>query len=44
MQDETASPPILAEAGVGLGLRGVLDVGVVEQVLSADNHYRIIIK
>ena len=25
--------PILAEAGVGLGLGGVLDVGVVEQVL-----------
>ena len=25
--------PVLAEAGVGLGLGGVLDVGVVEQVL-----------
>ena len=26
-------PPVLAEAGVGLGLGGVLDVGVVQEIL-----------
>ena len=29
-------PPVLAEAGVGLGLGGVLDVRVVQQVLGAE--------